>query len=394
MINVLVAPTDKWACNLYRCSGPHKKLEELFPDQFNIDIKYDIDWSEIMSDNKYDIIYLHIGFYNDVVKLINHIDKLKKKSIIIVDIDDYWILPTGHEAKESLERCGYEKLNLSLLSIADYVVTTTNHFATLLKNYTKNIKVFPNGITPSTDYCYKQPSSRIRFGLVGSRSHHHDYLQLKDVIKKLDFDKIQIVLCGFSGKWTTKRIDDKLKRVYIYDEDNQWYTYEKLLTDNYNILEENYKNYLLKFKEEVITDEMPYIRLYERNIDYYITFYKYIDVLLAPLLECEFNNCKSELKFLEAGLTKTAIIASNTGPYKMGTSILNSDGTINPEGNCILTEENPDSWIKAINTFKDNPELAKLSADNLQRFIFNNYNINRFTIDRANWYKEINYDRK
>ena len=144
----------------------------------------------------------------------------------------------------------------------------------------------------------------------------------------------------------------------------------------------------------MITDEMPYIRLYERNIDYYITFYKYIDVLLAPLLECEFNNCKSELKFLEAGLTKTAIIASNTGPYKMGTSILNSDGTINPEGNCILTEENPDSWIKAINTFKDNPELAKLSADNLQRFIFNNYNINRFTIDRANWYKEINYDRK
>jgi hypothetical protein len=49
---------------------------------------------------------------------------------------------------------------------------------------------------------------------------------------------------------------------------------------------------------------------------------------------CEFNNCKSNLKFLEAGLTNTGIIATNTGPY----SIIGKDILENKNGNCRLVD--------------------------------------------------------
>jgi hypothetical protein len=43
MINILVAPTDHYACDKYRCSEPHLKLQELYPDEFKVTINYDVD---------------------------------------------------------------------------------------------------------------------------------------------------------------------------------------------------------------------------------------------------------------------------------------------------------------------------------------------------------------
>jgi len=53
MINILVAPTDHYACDLYRCSGPHKKLQEMFPSEFNVIIDYGVNWKLLTYNNPY-----------------------------------------------------------------------------------------------------------------------------------------------------------------------------------------------------------------------------------------------------------------------------------------------------------------------------------------------------
>jgi glycosyltransferase involved in cell wall biosynthesis len=52
------------------------------------------------------------------------------------------------------------------------------------------------------------------------------------------------------------------------------------------------------------------------DITQYAQLYKFFDVSLSPLKNSTFNKCKSELKVVEAGFTRTAIIASNVTPYK------------------------------------------------------------------------------
>ena len=44
--------------------------------------------------------------------------------------------------------------------------------------------------------------------------------------------------------------------------------------------------------------------------------YDHLDVALVPLVANEFNACKSELKIVEAGAKKCAVISSNVDPYK------------------------------------------------------------------------------
>lgn len=368
MINILVAPTDHYACDLYRCSGPHKKLQEMFPNEFNVIIDYGVNWKLLTYNNPYDIIYLHNGCYSN--GLFEYSLKLKQKSKIILDIDDYWELPEGHEAYNRAIEIKYDELCKSLIRISDYVITTTEYFKQVLQQYHSNIIVFPNTMD---FYPYgKAPSELIRFGFTGSRSHEHDMEQFKQVTTSLNtttLSKSQFMLCGFN-----KVFDKKLDPI--------WSNYEKIITNDYKLT-----GNITDFNQV----DFVYRRINYKKIDEYLQFYSFIDVLLAPLLPCEFNNCKSELKLLEAGITNTAFIGTNTGPFKVGTSIINADGSINPNGNCILVEPDKDSWVNAIEFVVNHPELINISKRNLTDFVIRNYNINEWTLKRRDFYFNLIY---
>ena len=59
-IKVLVVPSDKTGVGYYRSLRPHTKMDELFGDKFDINIRYDdangINWQDVESLKKYDII--------------------------------------------------------------------------------------------------------------------------------------------------------------------------------------------------------------------------------------------------------------------------------------------------------------------------------------------------
>lgn len=387
MINILVAPTDHYACDLYRCSGPHKKLQEMFPNEFNVIIDYGVNWKLLTYNNPYDIIYLHNGFYNDT--LFNCIEILKKQSIVILDVDDYWELPKENPRYKSLKESNYSNFYLHLVHLSNYIVTTQKYIADILKSYNPNVIIFPNTLNLNTSIS-KTKSNRIRFGLTGSTIHSLDYQLLANLPYQLDdcLDRIQIVLCGFQKTFSYYKKGYCYYKASSVSDDNIWWQYEKLLTGNYRICSDEYKTELLKFKDiDTIVDE-PYQRILGKPIDTYIEFYNNIDVLLAPLQNNIFNNCKSELKIIEAGLTDTAIILSDIEPYKVCTSILNSDNSINVEGNCLFAS-NSNEWVLSIKKLIDNSELIELSKRNLKDFVQKNYDINYWTIKRANWYKNI-----
>ena len=93
-------------------------------------------------------------------------------------------------------------------------------------------------------------------------------------------------------------------------------------------------------------------------------------------------NHNSELKIIESGMKKKALIAQDFGIYKE----LLRDGK-----NAILipTSNNKDGWYKAIKELILNPDLRETLANNLHEFVKDRYELKTVTDKRVDFYKKI-----
>ncbi len=232
-------------------------------------------------------------------------------------------------------------------------------------------------------------------------SHERDLKILEGVVGKLKddglMDKIQFVLCGFDTRGVitifNKDTGEKTQRK-IQPTESTWYEYEKIFTDNYNTISPRYKEHLMRFVTEEYDDiaNESYRRVWTKPINSYASNYNLFDVSLAPIEQNIFNKCKSELKIIEAGFHKKAIIASDFGPYQIGTTnAYQMGGGIDTTANAFLVPEskNRKHWYKHIKTFVENPELIETFATNLNNTIKDRYSMAKVTEDRRNLYLKL-----
>lgn len=403
-IKVLVVPSDTFGVGLYRSVSPHKKLQELYPDDFEVTVINDFNWNNHEELSKYNIVHFHKGLYMDMNPIWGALDFCKANNITtVMDIDDNWDLTQFHPLYLSNKAMkGPEKTTTNLRK-ADYVTTTTPIFAKKISAWNKNVVIFPNSVDPTEEQYLpiKNPSDRIRFGFVMGSSHERDMEQFKGVINSLRgdvLDKIQIVLCGYDLRGNVNIVDKDGNFTGsrpIQPTESVWYTYERNVTDNYNIVSPQYKDFLLKFMPGVQwpnVENEPYRREWTKDVTEFAKHYRNIDVLLAPLDCNSFNEVKSELKFIEAGFTHTAVVCSNFGPYTIGSkSFFQSGGTIDETGNCILIDpaKKHKAWAQAIKKLAEHPEYVTMLQENMYNHVKDIYDIRIVTAKRAEWYKSI-----
>ena len=103
-----------------------------------------------------------------------------------------------------------------------------------------------------------------------------------------------------------------------------------------------------------------------------------------------FNRMKSQLKVIEAGFYKKALIASNVGPYTIDLKHCLKNGEF-VDGNALLVEENRNhnDWFKFIKKLINNPNMAKDMGERLYETVSQKYDLNIVTVDRAQFYKSI-----
>lgn len=403
--NVLVVPSDKFGCGLHRSLNPHIQLDKLYGDKFNVEINYSLNWADLASFDKYDIIHIHKGLYNDMETFWKFLDYCKEHKITtIMDIDDNWDVGPQHPLYLTNKSMKVPEKMIENIKRFDYVTTTTEIFANKIRKYNKNVFVYPNAIDPEEEQYLpiKNESKRIRIGFVMGSAHEKDMEQLKGFSNMLGgmgiLDKIQIVLCGYDLRGTVNIVNQQGVMVGqrpIKPTESVWYSYEKTCTDDYKICSPAYKDFLHKFLKGVqwpLVENEPYRREWTKDVDNYATHYRNVDILLAPLDPNPFNEVKSELKFIEAGFTHTAIIATNFGPYTIGSkNMFEKGGIINEDGTCILIEpsKRPKDWVKVIKKLIDNPELITKLQDNLYNSVKDKYDIRNVTKTRAEWYQSI-----
>jgi glycosyltransferase involved in cell wall biosynthesis len=224
------------------------------------------------------------------------------------------------------------KLRISFIRLmrqADYVTVTTPPLANVYRRFNDNVKVIPNALNyriwdkPNTSY----NGNEVRLLYTGAANHFEDWLFVHPVLKELQ-DKhknLKIVLIGTDWKHSGVELD------YSRVEVHRWIDYESY-------------PYLLKSLA--------------------------CHIGIAPIRESDFNDCRSELKWVEHSSLMVASVCSRFGPYKRSVR----DG----ETGILATE--PKEWFQALSALITKKELRRKLSENAYKDVRKNFNLD-FTVD-------------
>jgi glycosyltransferase involved in cell wall biosynthesis len=399
-IKILVVPSDRSGVGKFRSVDPHIFLQNQYPEDFHVDIVYEPPYDDFNFWTQYQIVAYHRSIGPDFEKAHRLIQMLNSLGIITVcDIDDYWMPGKEHPIHDIIRVNKINEKIIANLKVSKYVTTTTTLFADEIKKANKNVVVFPNAINPNEPQ-FKEPtedSDRLRIGWLGGSSHLHDIQLLDNGFSKVTSykDKVQYVLCGFDTRGTVTEINaqtgEHTKR-NILPPETVWAQYEKIFTQNFSIISEDYKKHLLKYNQESYSNEMneSYLRVWTKPVTSYAKNYSKFDVSLAPIKNTMFNRMKSQLKVIEAGFYKKALIASEIGPYTIDLKHCLENGDF-VDGNAMLVKEvrNHSDWAKYIEKLIKNPNLVKDMGERLYETVKDKYDLNVVTKTRAEFYKSI-----
>lgn len=254
---------------------------------------------------------------------------------IVVDLDDWFILPDYHpNYREYKDRAA--KMIMENLRHADCVTVTTDRLYNRIKAFNTNVHVIPNalpyGLGQFTEQPEREENEKMNFIYTGQSSHLED---------------VRIMQAGINR---ASRMKDVSFTLAGYKPHKVWFGIEKVFNQGPN-----------------------YNRIESQPLHEYMQVYDNADCSVVPLCMNDFNSCKSNLKLLEAGAKKIPCIVSWVPPYR--------DDVDAP----VLWVKTPDDWYKHIKYLSENREYAKEMGEQLhewakEKFLLSKWNRVRFEL--------------
>lgn len=260
---------------------------------------------------------------------------------VIVENDDTYLPGKGvplhmlgndkqRKIAKTMDRCIKESIK-----IADGVIASTEKLAEEFRQIRPDVHVLKNTIDPLDEYeCLPNDTGKYRVAFVGSVASNGDYEHIKDQIKKLDErGDTTIILFGLRQHKTGKVLDAYQKDYEFWDslKNIEWQSYVPI---------HFYYHTLSQLK---------------------------IDLAIIPRQPSYFNQCKSNLKFLEMSLLKIPVIAQGFegGPYEQDKDYLK-----------LIYDNN--LWYDEIVKLLENKSLRGEMGNSAHDYVLKNYNINDY----------------
>lgn len=324
----------------HRLYTPLKRLQIDHSEEIAVSVCQRFTHGELPSLKQYDLVifnkYLGALHYEILQELGRH------RIPYIVDVDDYWILPKGHVNFKYWREHKLKQAIIDAIKYADGVTCTTPQLAAHIQEINPDVCILPNALDLTDEQWNgsRNDSSVIRFGWVGGVTHQNDLQIISDAISMICeeyTDNVQFILCGY--------------------QQNNW-IWESQLT-RFGMADG-------KIRPQVkVSMEQP--------VNEYGNFYRLFDVALAPLENTKWNNCKSELKIIEAAAYGLPVIASAVAPYM--------NHTKNNGVKFVLNT--PDAWYNAIKDVITKQPDGKANKAYCQQ----HHNLEEINIKRLEYYK-------
>ena len=239
----------------------------------------------------------------DVVRTLL-VDKEFVGAKFVLDLDDDpFNVDEKHPNYEHFkERAGLYK---EFIRSSDHIICATQPLADLVKPINPRISIIPNTIDPEIWKVKKKKrkDGKIRIGWFGSASHFVELPMAMEIVDEIleKYPQVEFHLAGMTGKDTNEGRIFNHKGTKGYEEYPQW-----------------------------VAD-------------------KDLDIAIAPLLDNQFNSCKSNIKWLEHSMLKTPMVLSDVKPY--------SDSVKNYKTGYLA--KNKSQWIKYLGWLIESEDKRK-----------------------------------
>lgn len=419
---ILVVPSDLMGVGSFRSIWPAQSLEKYHKDEVEVEINHQPNVDNIEYLKQFDIIHFHrhLGPYENSSTLFPLLRSLG--ITLMMDIDDYWEPPTTHPLYELIIKDGLSEKITNNLKLVDYVTTTTEVFASYIRKYNKNVQVIPNALNMNhkmwTSTAEKSVGDKCRITWIGGSSHMHDLELMRDGFNQLwrnnDLqDKFQIIMCGFDTRGTITEYtpNGESKTRSILPHETIWRKFEEVFSGTFKERDRDPEYY--KWLDKVVKPdsrdykdaqyEKNYVRRWTLPLTRYAEHYDYCDVCLAPITSTFtevkkhfkpdgsfteqniirrhiFNEVKSELKIIEAGMKRKVLIAQDFGIY----SEIIQDGK-----NGLLVKNDSKDWYRHMKRVITDKDYREELANNLHEYVKDRYDIKNVTANRLDFYKSI-----
>ena len=340
----------------HRLLNPHKALAKFYPNEIDLYQVGDIDSNEIDGVDSIEFIKrfdLVVGnrTMSKILESKKVAEKIKKSGVkFVLDMDDDFQLPTNHILYNVSKRDGIGADVKDSIKYADVITCTHQLLADeITKEFgKKETYLIPNGLPNFAQFEPKTFTSDFKavFGWSGSITHFDDIMLMHDSLLAL---------------YTDYRYKDSFKMIYggYAKGDGESEAMLGVLSCKGKASESNFEIF-------------P-----STDVHNYAYFYDKINVALIPLKNTRFNNMKSNLKLLEAGFKKKAVIVSDVHPYN----------TLLTDKNCLIAKNKHD-WYKQMVKLIRNPNMIEDLAEQLYLDV-QVQSIDKIAELRYNAYKQI-----
>lgn len=363
-MRIQIVTRNNNGCDWYRCVLPaiYLQKDKEWPQGNSIEMLW-----IACDEHKIDCDIL---IYNKLIATsIERLKQLQAKGMkIIVDIDDYWLLPPGHAHEQQWNGSGNDKVTEAHIRMADLVTCTSMRLQDIIRSLNKNTIVIPNAL-PFGNGIYqpitREPHDKLRFLYAGGVSHLPDVELLRGKFQRIGTDKqitdnAEFILAGY------EQVNQKVYSTKEdYDQQNNNYT-TKLVPGPYDQM------------SAIFRQTNSYRIIPTAPVTSYISCYDHADIVLAPLVDNSWNSYKSILKVLEAASRKVPIICSNVPPYS---DLRPAEG--------IMYVEHQDDWIKYIRKSIKESQWVKDMGELMANWVWEEYSLSRWNEVRKQLYSNL-----
>lgn len=258
-----------------------------------------------------DVVVWHPMYYEQSLEFFLEMQHKHQKPFIVEVDDNYVDVPPWNEAYGSFKNgSSFRRIALDSMRNADAITVTTPHLGQTYAGINDNIYVIENSLDFKGDRKFigwdkvsKKKHKGVRLGWIGGRAHFDDLMMVSPALREVLVRNPEVKLCLINS--AIKKSCEALNKPYPF---------------------EGLKNVYYTDRSVAINRYAPFAASFG------------FDIGIAPLVDCNFNRSKSNLRWLEYSALNIPTVASNVGHFKE---------TVRPGQDGLLVKTN-DEWVSAL----------------------------------------------
>ena len=226
---------------------------------------------------------------------------------------------------------GLRKSFIRLIRQADCMTVTTEPLRKVYRRFNMNVKIIPNAINFRA---WEKPNigwlgPEVRLLYTGASNHFEDWLFVCPILEELQKKHKNLTIVLIGTDWNPSKNNLDYSRVEVH----RWVDFEAY----------------------------PYLM---KSLCCHIG--------IAPVRPSDFNDCRSELKWVEYSALKMATVATDYGPYRR---------SMRDKVTGILLGNKHEDWVRALSELIENKEYRDTLANNAYKDCKKNFNLD-YAVDQ------------